>query len=158
MHPVFHVSVLKPFRGSHSLSHQPLPSLTIDSHPVDLSLAICDSRSIIRNGNTMRQILVQWTGCQLEDASWEDFVKFCKLYPSCHLEDKVIFEVNENDTLPLSLEEPVEEDLKEKKVAQVSDKEAQEIMGKLVAKTQIEQVVDIPKRVSKKPASLNDYV
>ena len=115
IHLVFHISVLKPFHGSHSPPHQPLPSLTIDNHPVDLLLAICDSRSIIRNGNTMRQILAQWTGCQLEVASWEDFTEFCKLYPSYHLDDKVIFEAGGNDTVPLLLEEPEEKDLKEKK-------------------------------------------
>ena len=70
----------------------------------------------------------------------------------------MIFEVGGNDTLRLSLEEPVEEDLKERKLAQDNDKKPQEIMGKLVAEAQIEQVVDIPKRVSKKPAWLKDYV
>ena len=59
---------------------------------------------------------MQWTGCQLEDASWEDFAQFFKLYPSYHLKDNVILEARGNDTLPLSLKEPVEKDLKEKKI------------------------------------------
>ena len=76
----------------------------MDSHPIDLLLAICASRSILRNGHIIRQILVQWIGCPLEDAAWEDFSEFCKLYPSYHLEDKVNFEAGGHDTLPLSLE------------------------------------------------------
>ena len=43
-------------------------------------------------------------------------------------------------------------------MVQDNDKEAQEIIGKLVAEAQTEQVVDIPKRVSKKPAWLKDCV
>ena len=82
-----------------------LPSFSIDSHPVDLPFDICPSHSILRKGNNMWQILVQWTSCQLEDASWNGFVEFCKLCPSYHLKDKMTFEVGRNDTLPLSLEE-----------------------------------------------------
>ena len=37
----------------------------------------------------------------------------------------------------MSLEEPIEEDLKDKKVAQDSDKEAQEIMRKLVIEAKL---------------------
>ena len=108
IHPVFHILVLKPFRGAHSPPHQSLPPLVVDSNPIDLPLAICAFRSILRNGHTVQQILVQWTGCPLEDAAWEDFSEFFKLYPSYHLEDKVNFEAGGNDTLPLSLESNAE--------------------------------------------------
>ena len=104
LHLVFHISMLKPFRGAHSPPHQSLPQLIVDSHPIDLQLAICASHSILRNGHTIQQILVQWTGCPLEEDSWEDFSEFFKIYPSYHLENKVNFEASGNDTLPLSLE------------------------------------------------------
>ena len=81
--------------------------------------------------------MVQWTSFQLEDASWEDFAQLCKLYHFYHLKDKVILDVGGNDTLPLSLEEPIEEDLKKIKVAQDSDKEAQEIMGNWLLKPKL---------------------
>ena len=67
---------------------------------------------------------MQWTGFPLEDASWEDFSEFFKIYPSYHLEDKVNFEASGNDTLPLSLE-PIAEVLKDGKVAQDVNKETQ---------------------------------
>ena len=134
IHLVFHISVLKPFRGAHSSPHQSLPPLVVDSHPIDLPLAICASRSILRNGHIIQQILVQWTGCPLEDAAWEDFSEFCKLYPSYHLEDKVNFEAGGNDTLPISLE-PIAEVLKEGKVAQDMNKEAQEMSEDPIAET-----------------------
>ena len=66
---------------------------------------------------------MQWIGFPLEDAAWEDFSEFCKLYPSYHLEDKVNFEAGGNDTLPLSLESNAKI-LKEGKVAQYMNKEA----------------------------------
>ena len=157
IHPIFHISVLEPFRGAHSPPHQLLPPLVVDSHPIDLPLSICASRSILRNGHTIQQILVQWTGCPLEDDAWEEFSEFCKLYPSYHLEDKVNFEVGGNDTLPLSLE-PIIEVLKEGKVAQYLNKEAQEMSEDLIAKTHSDKDYARPKRVTKKRAYLKDYV
>ena len=157
IHLVFHISVLKPFHGAHSPPHQSLPPLVVDSHPIDLPFAICASRSILRNGHTIQQILVQWTGCPLEDATWEDFSEFCKLYPSNHLEDKVNSEAGGNDTLPLSLE-PNAEALKEGKVAQDMNKEAQEMSEDPIAETHSDKEDAKPKRVIKKPAYLKDYV
>ena len=149
IHPVFHISVLKPFRGAHSLPHQSLPPFVVDNHPIDLPLAICAFRSILRNGQTFQQILVQWTGCPLEDAAWEDFAEFSKLYPSYHLEDKVNFKAGGNDTLPLSLESNAEIS-KEGKVAERSED--------LIVEAHSDKEDARPKRVTKKPTYLKDYV
>ena len=137
--------------------HQSLPPLVVDSHPIELPLAICASRSILRNGHIIQKILVQWTGCPLEDAAWEDFSEFCKLYPSYHLEDKINFEAGGNDTLPLSLESNAEI-LKEGKVAQDMNKEAQEMSDDPIVETHSDKEDARPKRVTKKPAYLKDYV
>ena len=141
--------MLKPFRGAHSLPNQSLPPLAVDNHPIDLPLAICAFRSILRNGQTVQQILVQWTGCPLEDAAWEDFAEFCKLYPSYHLKDKVNFEAGGNDTLPLSLESNAEIS-KEGKVAERSED--------LIVEAHSDKEDVRPKRVTKKPTYLKDYV
>ena len=55
------------------------------------------------------------------------------------------------------MEEPITEDLKEE-IVEDSDKAAQELIGKSVAEAQTEKDEDIPKRVSKKPTWLKDYV
>ena len=122
----------------------------MDNHPIDLPLAICAFRSILRNGQTVQQILVQWTGCPLEDAAWEDFAEFCKPYPSYHLEDKVNFEAGGNDTLPLSLESNAEISKK--------GKVAQERSVDLIVETHSDKEDARPKRVTKKPTYLKDYV
>lgn len=46
----------------------------------------------------MVQLLVQWEGLPLEETSWEDMPVFLKLYPTFHLEDKVLFHREGNDT------------------------------------------------------------
>ena len=121
----------------------------MDNHPIDLPLAICAFRSILRNGQTVQKILVQWTGCPLKDAAWEDFAEFCKLYPSYHLEDKVNFKAGGNDTLPLSLESNAEIS-KEGKVAERSED--------LIVEAHSDKEDARPKRVTKKPTYLKEYV
>ena len=62
-----------------------------------------------------------------------------------------------NDTLPLLLE-PIAEALKEGKVAQDMNKEAQEMSEDPIAETHSDKEDARPKRVTKKPAYLKDYV
>ncbi|GJY76380.1 hypothetical protein Tco_0481496 [Tanacetum coccineum] len=45
-----------------------------------------------------RQVLVQWSISSPEEATWEWLSEFKIAYPSYHLEDKVIFEGEGNDT------------------------------------------------------------
>ena len=100
---------------------------------------------------------MQCTSCLLEDASWEDFSEFCKLYPSYRLKDKVNFEAGGNDTLPLSLE-PIVEVLKDGKMAQDVNKEAQEMTEDPIVETQPKKEDARPKRVTKKPTYHKDCV
>ena len=37
-------------------------------------------------------MLVQWSSCAPEDATWEEFSQFCEIYGFSNLEDKVVFE------------------------------------------------------------------
>ncbi|RVW71121.1 Transposon Tf2-12 polyprotein [Vitis vinifera] len=91
IHPVFHISALKPFRGPVPDEVYPLPTETMGIHPLLVPAAICAVRTILRQGKEVQQILVQWTASDPENATWEDFVVFCRLYPDYHLEDKVDF-------------------------------------------------------------------
>jgi len=44
--------------------------------------------------------LVQWIGSPADEASWEDVSHFQACYPEFHLEDKVAFDGERNDTSP----------------------------------------------------------
>lgn len=98
IHPLFHVSILKPFSGSGHEGDANLPEEAHEGHPVEQPLAICDSRIILQNGVPTCQVLVQWSGSSPEEATWEWLSEFQATYPSYHLEDKVIVEGEENDT------------------------------------------------------------
>ena len=107
IHPMFHISLLKPFLGSHTPDHHSLPSTSVGNQPLYLSAAVCAIRTVLKQGMRCRQILVQWQASSPEDSTWEEFDTFCKLYPDFHLEDKVNFEAGGDDTTPhIQLDQP----------------------------------------------------
>jgi hypothetical protein len=71
-----------------------------ENQPVETPLAIAATRTILLNGTPLQQVLVQWEGCSPEEASWEDWEHFRTIFPTVHLEDKVVFEGGGNDTSP----------------------------------------------------------
>lgn len=89
IHPVFHVSHLKPCRGLNAASLE-LPPATIDNQPVIKPLAIVGWKTDEQTSNTL--VLVQWEGLYPEDTSWEDLRELKKEYPHLNLEDKVPFD------------------------------------------------------------------
>ncbi|GJS91637.1 ty3-gypsy retrotransposon protein [Tanacetum coccineum] len=98
IHPVFHVSLLKPFIGEGIVGVTNLPEEDREGQPVDQPLAVCATRDILRNGEPSRQILVQWRDCSPEEATWEDLSEFQSTYPSYQLEDKLNFKGEESVT------------------------------------------------------------
>ncbi|GJZ40818.1 ty3-gypsy retrotransposon protein [Tanacetum coccineum] len=104
IHPVFHVSLLKPFLGSDQEGVTNLPEEEHEGHPMEQPLAICATRVVLQNGIPARQVLVQWNGSSPEEATWEWLTDFQSTYPTYHLEDKVIFE-GEGNVTPTSQEE-----------------------------------------------------
>ena len=83
LHPVFHVSCLKPFHGNLVPIEPSLPILTQgEIHP--LPKAILDSRSV----KNQKQVLVHWDGLSPAESSWEDVHSLRKRFPSFALEDK----------------------------------------------------------------------
>jgi hypothetical protein len=91
IHPVFHVSLLKPCKGNHEQPYWPLPLMTTEEGPILLPDNIIDSRVLLRNGHTIPQVLVQWENMSTAAATWEDVDQFKLNFPSFNLEDKVIF-------------------------------------------------------------------
>lgn len=82
--PVFHISLLRQYKGDLLSQPLPLPTCSKDHHPFLTPLAISDRRTNTRNTDQIDQVLVQWEGTELDKATWED---------SSNLEDKVLFEV-----------------------------------------------------------------
>nr|GEX35508.1 reverse transcriptase [Tanacetum cinerariifolium]GEX82942.1 reverse transcriptase [Tanacetum cinerariifolium] len=77
---------------------------SIEEHadrPVEYPSAVCDTRIVLRHGIPARQVLAQWSGSSPEEATWEWLFEFVTVYPSYHLEDKVISEEEGNVTSPV---------------------------------------------------------
>ncbi|XP_062119025.1 uncharacterized protein LOC133832733 [Humulus lupulus] len=98
IYPVFHVSLLKPFVGPHPVTNYPLPELSHVNQPLLLPAAILAGRVIRHRDSFIKQVLVQWSHCTPEDATWENFTAFCDLYQLTDLEDKVLFEPDGSDS------------------------------------------------------------
>ena len=87
IHIVFHVSLLKPYRGDTPTTLDPLPPLQSDNHPVVEPLSILDWKWDTNYTPPVQKVLVQWTGLAPEDTTWEDWDSICTSY---NLGDKVV--------------------------------------------------------------------
>ncbi|XP_068663019.1 uncharacterized protein [Aristolochia californica] len=93
LHNVFHVSLLKPLKGSAPLS---VPSLSpIEDGKVDLTPTKIFSA---RQHEDETKILVQWTHTDATEATWEDLAIFKHVYPTFDLADK-LFLHGESDVM-----------------------------------------------------------
>ena len=73
VHPVFHISQLKPFTPNYSPVYTTLPLLS-DLSAIDLTPEAILHRRLVKKGNhTIAQVLVKWTRLPLSSATWEDF-------------------------------------------------------------------------------------
>jgi hypothetical protein len=85
LHDVFHVSMLKPFRGEPPVTLPPLQDIhhgRVIPRPSQVLKA--------RLSRGTRQLLVQWEGQDPAQASWVDFEDFKQHYPDWHLEDNLL--------------------------------------------------------------------
>ncbi|KAL9450635.1 hypothetical protein AB3S75_012375 [Citrus x aurantiifolia] len=139
VHPVFHISALKPYVGNSAVYVASLPPDTIDNKPVSTPIAILADRFILKQGKKHYQILVQWSGCAPENSTWEDFAEFCRLYPKFNLDDKVHSQGEGSDT-----SWPI-------KVRELGD-------GSVVEMQEVEQTLQRPARARKTPEYLKDYI
>lgn len=82
VHPVFHVSQLKPKLGQHQ---HPLPNLPLVDPNGQMRfepLQILDRRLVKRNNRAITQVLVEWSNSVPEDATWEDYQALKQQFPS----------------------------------------------------------------------------
>ena len=70
--PVFHASLLKPCHGDPVTSLIPLALTTDARGPLIQPHSLLQSRAILRNGQLINQVLVQWDGLDAATIPWED--------------------------------------------------------------------------------------
>jgi hypothetical protein len=89
IHPVFHVSQLKPCSDANTPALA-LPPEAVQNQPLLKPLVILDWKK----GPTddQNQALIQWEGLYPEDATWETYADMRATYPDFDLEDKVILD------------------------------------------------------------------
>lgn len=89
IHPIFHVSLLKPFVGSEVPTPVvPLTPLSVPEGPIATPIKFLNSSRMIQDGDQwVKQLLVQWDGTT--DTSAETIAS---LYPTLDLEDKISFD------------------------------------------------------------------
>ena len=86
VHPVFHVSQLKKHVGAAPVQSQ-LPLLDADGVLSKEPIAIMDRRINKRKGQAITEVLVHWSNCFPEDATWECLFDLQQRFPLI-LEDK----------------------------------------------------------------------
>ncbi|VFQ62072.1 unnamed protein product [Cuscuta campestris] len=99
IHPVFHVSLLKPFRdNAEGVTAMPLPETFVHGDPISKPVRLHGRRTVLQDGKPVEQGLVQWSDGGLDDASWEPLDTLRKHFPHLHLEDEVHVEPGESVT------------------------------------------------------------
>ena len=78
IHPVFHVSQLKPFLKA---GQQVLADLPSPDDVFQVPVSVLQSRVRQQGLRTVAQVLVQWSGATAEAATWEDFEHLQQQFP-----------------------------------------------------------------------------
>ena len=110
VHPVFHISQLKPFVGTPVSSEiAEFPANGQDSQVYNDPLVILSSRVVTTDGLIKKQLLVQWSGLPVEESSWEDVAILQEVFPHFNLADQVCFDEGGNVTDSIRREMQTEE-------------------------------------------------
>jgi hypothetical protein len=89
IHPVFHVSQLKPCYGDTAVVLD-LPADAVNNQPIIQPLSVLNWKWDKEAQKWL--VLIQWEGLFPEDATWENYQDILLTYPAFHLEDKVSLE------------------------------------------------------------------
>jgi hypothetical protein len=79
IHPVFHVSQLKPHVGSNTPVSSSVPDL---STGLQVPGQILDSKLVWRGGKALSQVLVKWSDWDVSLATWEDEAVLKQQFPA----------------------------------------------------------------------------
>lgn len=98
IHPVFHISKLKPFFGTPPsivpVLDESVTETLVPLHPAQL----LGARKLQTSKGTVLQVLVQWEGLSSAENTWENWKELLESYPNCNLEDKIVLDGVGNDT------------------------------------------------------------
>ncbi|KAL5816484.1 hypothetical protein ACOSQ3_024862 [Xanthoceras sorbifolium] len=82
IHPVFHVSQLKPKIGDRFSPNPQLPHTGPDGQILAQPVAILDRKMVKKDNKAVVQYLIQWSASSPEDATWEDADMIRRSFPS----------------------------------------------------------------------------
>lgn len=82
VHPVFHVSQLKPFNPCYTPVFTTLPPLVDLSKTGIFPEAVLDRRMVRKGNQAVPQVLIQWSGVPVQAATWEDYYVVRNRFPS----------------------------------------------------------------------------
>lgn len=81
VHPVFHVSQLKPFSPDYTPVYQDFPRI-VDLSTVELVPEAILQRRLVKKGNqAITQVLVKWLNLPDDSATWEDWNVVTQKFP-----------------------------------------------------------------------------
>ena len=69
---MFHVSLLKLYKGQPPQEAMPLPTHFDNIHPILEPSQVLQKRVILRDQLEVLQVLIQWQKLSLSEATWED--------------------------------------------------------------------------------------
>jgi hypothetical protein len=102
VHPVFHVSQLKPYHPSYTPVFTSLPPLVDLSRTGIVPEEILDRRLVRKGNQTVPQVvLIRWSGVPVESSTWEDYYVLKNCFPDAIAWDKRILRPGELSCLSL---------------------------------------------------------
>ncbi|KAJ0440472.1 putative nucleotidyltransferase, Ribonuclease H [Helianthus annuus] len=103
IHPVFHISMLKPAHGSFA-SGPTVPLPITKDWEVDLQpSSIITHRWVQEAGQPILELLVSWRDRPVEESTWETYDLMAEQFPDFRLEDKAFYREGSNDKVPLKV-------------------------------------------------------
>lgn len=73
IHPVFHISQLKPFSTYYTSVYDSLPQVTDLEAADTMPEAVIDRRLIKKGNNAIPQVKLTWVGLPPSAATWDDY-------------------------------------------------------------------------------------
>jgi hypothetical protein len=81
IHPIFHVSQLKPHVPNSVPVFRDLPAPAFSEDVVPMPEAILDRRLVRKGSAAVTQVLIKWMGFPADMASWEDYTVLKSRFP-----------------------------------------------------------------------------
>ena len=91
IHPIFHISLLKKYKGDSFTPYLPLPLTTSEYGPILQPEEVLAARTIMKGSVLEPQVLIKWQGTTDSEATREGLKEFNREFPAFNLGDKVVF-------------------------------------------------------------------